>query len=108
MQYKCNEKDWKLFKKYIPIWQEKYILKTNQEYIEILSRENNASTNFWDLFNRINKDRYHIGICVDMSRSKLFFNIMSLITEGVISFSNLDEFSKELKEEINFIIERSK
>lgn len=47
MQNKCNEKDWKLFKKYIPIWQEKYILKTNQEYIEILSRENSASTNFW-------------------------------------------------------------
>ena len=32
-----SEKDWKLFREKLPTWQDTYIDKLNQEYIEILS-----------------------------------------------------------------------
>lgn len=43
-----NEKDWKLFKKLVPVWQEKYIQKINKEYIDILSKNNSSAQNFWE------------------------------------------------------------
>ena len=44
----ANEKDWKLFKKLVPVWQEKYIQKINKEYIDILSKNNSSAQNFWE------------------------------------------------------------
>ena len=41
-----------------------------------------------------------------MSRSKLIFNIISLINEGAINFEDLEEFSDELKETIGYWIRR--
>lgn len=37
MLKEISEKDWKLFKAKLIIWQERYIDKLNHEYIEILS-----------------------------------------------------------------------
>ena len=34
-----KESDWKLYKKLVPIWQERYMEKLNNEYLEILSKE---------------------------------------------------------------------
>lgn len=42
-----SEKDWKLFRSKLPGWQEAYMEKLNQEYIELLSEEGNASDKFW-------------------------------------------------------------
>lgn len=50
MSYK--ESDWKLFKKLIPIWQERYMTKLNKEYIGILIQDKEASTIFWELNDR--------------------------------------------------------
>ena len=46
------------------------------------------------------------GVQLEMSRSKLIDNIISLISDGAISFENLEEFSDELKETVNAFIER--
>ena len=48
-----SEKDWKLFRSKLPGWQEAYMEKLNQEYIELLSGEGNASSKFWALEKRI-------------------------------------------------------
>ena len=50
MSYK--ESDWKLFKKLIPICQERYMTKLNKEYIGILIQDKEASTIFWELNDR--------------------------------------------------------
>ena len=44
--YDVKESDWKLLRKFVPDWQERYMDKHNKEYIEVLSRECNPSTNF--------------------------------------------------------------
>lgn len=98
MSYK--ESDWKLFKKLIPIWQERYMTKLNKEYIGILIQDKEASTIFWELNDRIKKDRYNPGVAIEMSRSLLVENLISLIKHNVITLDELNDFSVETKESI--------
>ncbi|KMK75263.1 hypothetical protein [Alkalihalobacillus pseudalcaliphilus] len=97
-----TEGDWKLFRNKIADWQEAYIDRNNKEYIKLLSEDANPSEKFWGLEERIKEDT---GVRVEMSRSKLIFNIISLINEGVISYEDLEEFSDELKETARFFLE---
>lgn len=98
MSYK--ESDWKLFRKLIAVWQERYITKLNKEYIGILIQDKNASTIFWELNDRIKKDRNSPGVIIEMSRSLLVENLISLIKHNVITLDELNDFSEETKESI--------
>ena len=98
MSYK--ESDWKLFRKLIPVWQERYITKLNNEYIGIWVQDKNASTIFWELNDRIKKDRNSPGVIIEMSRSLLVENLISLIKHNVITLDELNDFSEETKESI--------
>lgn len=98
MSYK--ESDWKLFRKLIPVWQERYITKLNKEYIGILIQDKNASTIFLELNDRIKKDRNSPGVIIEMSRSLLVENLISLIKHNVITLDELDDLSEETKESI--------
>lgn len=98
MSYK--ESDWKLFKKLIPIWQERYMTKLNKEYIGILIQDKEASTIFWELNDRIKKDQNNPGVIIEMSRSLLVENLISLIKHNVITLDELNDFSEETKESI--------
>ena len=66
-----SEKDWKLFRSKLPGWQEAYMEKLNQEYIELLSGEGNASSKFWALEKRIREDQKDCGVQCRVSRSKM-------------------------------------
>lgn len=99
-----TKKDWLLFRNKIAGWQENYMDKLNKEYIELLSEDANPSEKFWQLNKRIKEDRKKAGVQLEMSRSKLIYNIISLINEGAISFEDLEEFSDELKETIDYWI----
>ena len=52
-----SEKDWKLFRSKIAGWQEAYMDRLNEEYMEILSGEGAASEKFWKLEKRIKEDK---------------------------------------------------
>ena len=73
-----SEKDWKLFRKKIVGWQEAYMEKLNKEYVEILTREGNASDKFWELEKRIRNDKKDCGVRCEMRRSNQFFIMLSL------------------------------
>ena len=64
--------------------------RLNKEYIELLSGEGNASDKFWALEERINKDKKDKGVILEMSRSQMLSNILSLIEEGAIGYEDLD------------------
>jgi hypothetical protein len=66
--------------------------------ISWLSLSSNPSEKFWRLDKKIKEDRKKTGVQLEMSRSKLIYNIISLINEGAISFEDLEEFGDELKE----------
>ncbi len=80
--------------------------RLNKEYIEMLSEEAKPSEKFWKLDKRLKEDKGKAGVQLEMSRSKFFYNIISLINEGAISFEDLEEFSDELKETVNAFAER--
>lgn len=95
-----TEKDWNLFRKKIVDWQEAYINRLNKEYIALLSEDINPSEKFWRLEERIRQDRKSVGVNLQMNRSNLLYNIISLIKEGAITFDDLEEFSDDLRETI--------
>lgn len=92
-----TERDWKLFRNKVADWQESYMDRLNKEYIELLSEDANPSEKFWRLEKRIKQDRKKAGVQLEMSRSNLIHNIISLINEGAIGFDDLEEFSDELR-----------
>ena len=52
-----NERDWKLFRKYLPDWQENYMEKLIKDYIEFLKGDGLASDKFWSLKRRLRQTR---------------------------------------------------
>ena len=105
-EQRFTKKDWALFKNKIVNWQEAYMNMLNKEYIELLSEDANPSEKFWRLDKKIKEDRKKIGVQLEMSRSNLIYNIISLINDGAISFEDLEEFSDELKETVSVFVER--
>jgi hypothetical protein len=105
-EQRFTKKDWTLFKNKIADWQEAYMNRLNKEYIELLSEDANPSEKFWRLDKKIKEDRKKTGVQLEMSRSNLIYNIISLINDGAISLEDLEEFSDELKETVSAFIER--
>jgi len=95
-----NEKDWKLFKSRIGCWQEAYMGKLCKEYVALLNGDGKASKKFWELEKRINEDKKSPGVILDMRRSQMDLNIMSLLRDGVIDMDDLEGFSSEFREKM--------
>lgn len=100
-----SKKDWKLFREKVADWQENYMEQLNKEYISLLCADDkNASDKFWELEERIKKDKKHPGVIIDMRKSEAIWNIVSLIQLNVITYSDLDDFSDELKQAVERIL----
>ena len=102
----CTKNDWKLFKNKIQEWQERYIEKLNNEYIEILNGKESAADKFWKIEERIRKDKKHPGVIVEMNKQDVIFNIFRLLDAEVIEQGDLEDFSEELKGAVNFLMSR--
>ena len=101
-----TEKDWKLFRNKIVGWQEAYMDRLTKEYLEILNGDTAPSNKFWTLEKRLRTDQKKAGVSVEMRRSMLLNNLISLINERAIHFEDLEEFSDELKETIKAFTKR--
>ncbi len=101
-----SKSDWKLFRACIGDWQEAYMERLVKEYIDLLDGAENASDKFWKLEERIKKDKKHPGVLLELSKGNMIFDIVSLINSGVITVDDLDGFSDELKESVNFLLHR--
>ena len=102
---KVNESDWKLFRSRLPIWQEAYMERLNREYIALLSGPGPASEKFWELEKRVREDKKCGGVVMRMSRTYMKLNILSLLSDGVISTADLDGFSNDLQEKLAFVLQ---
>ncbi len=98
-----TEADWKLFRSKIAVWQENYIKKLNKEYIDILSGNSNPSDKFWKLEKRINNDKNHPGVVIQVKRNTMIYDMATLLRDGVITENDLREFSDELRKSIDVI-----
>lgn len=100
-----SKKDWKLFREKIAGWQEAYMARLVQEYIEFLSGDEAASTKFWELEKKIKEDKRRPGVLLRMEKSNMVYDLVALMRDEVISFNDLEEFSDKMKE---YIIERAR
>ena len=104
--YQVIEKDWKLFRKLLPGWQEAYMERLAKEYIELLSSDRQASDKFWELDQRIKQDKRRTGVLArGVSRSNMFQLIINLIYEEAISEDDLKEFSEDLSDTVKTRLE---
>ena len=92
-----SERDWKLFRKRLPEWQERHMQALLDEYVAIIAGDGNPSTKFWKLEGRLKKDVRHVGVQAEMSRSRMDLNLLCLLREKAITMSDLDGFSDEVK-----------
>ena len=100
-----NEKDWKLFRKNIPDWQENYMEKLIEEYIDFLKGDGLASDKFWELEKRIKTDKKNPGVLLqDVRRSNFHMHLASLVRCKVISMDDLKDFSDETRETIERMV----
>jgi hypothetical protein len=104
MFYDTTKADWKLFQEKLPNWQENFMKKLNNEYIQLLTAQKNDSEKFWELERRIKTDRRKKGVICEMRKNIMVDNIISLINEDAITFDDLSDFSDELKEYVSFLL----
>ncbi len=103
----CSKNDWKVFRKKVPKWQEQYMDRLTKEYIELLSSSKPASERFWELSDRIRKDRRNPGVCLNVRRSMMLYDLVQMIQLGVVDQNELDGFSDELIEAIDMLLRRN-
>ena len=101
-----SKRDWKLYREKIGEWQEHYMEKLVKEYADYLRSDLPASTKFWEIEKRIKRDRKTPGVCIELRKSDMFWDIAGLINDKVISMDELEEFSNDLKEAVALILRR--
>ena len=101
-----SKSDWKLFRERVVDWQEAYMERLVNEYMDLLDGAENASDKFWKLEERIKKDKKHPGVMLELSKGNMIFDIGALINSDVIITADLADFSDELKESVDFLLSR--
>ena len=91
-----SERDWKLFRKRLPEWQERCVQSLLNEYAAIIAAAESPSAKFWKLEKRLKQDVRRVGVQAEMRRSRMHFNLHCLLLEKAITMSDLDGFSEEL------------
>lgn len=101
-EQRFTEEDWRLFSGRINRWQEAYIVKLNQMYMDILNGEGTEQEKFWKLAKKVRQDSSCAGVQADMKRGDMLHNIVEMLHDGVISMDDLTGFSSTLLESIRF------
>ena len=101
-----SKSDWKLFRERVVDWQEAYMERLVNEYMDLLDGAENASDKFWKLEERIKEDKKHPGVMLELSKGNMIFDIVALINSDVIITADLADFSDELKESVDFLLSR--
>ena len=92
-----SKADWKLFRERLPEWQETYMERLIQKYIKLLQGEGIASDIFWKLEKQIQKDKKKPGVMLELDKSETPWNLAALLKDKVITPSDLEGFSDDMK-----------
>lgn len=101
-----SKKDWKLYRERLPEWQEHFMERLVKEYMELLSSPGNASDHFWELEERIRKDKKNPGVLLDVRKSNAIWDIAAFVGRGIITMDELDGFSPDLIDAVRLILSR--
>ena len=72
--------------------------KLIDQYIEMLNGDSEASSRFWALEERLNRDKLSSGVITnDIRRSTMHREIANLLIDSVITLDDLDGFTEDIK-----------
>ena len=91
-----SKADWKLFQDRLRLWQENYMQRLIDGYIEMLQGPGNASSKFWQLERKLKSDRLNPGVSLVLDKQEVINDIVNMIKIGVITIDDLEGFSEEL------------
>lgn len=96
------ESDWKIFRKSVPEWRERYLAKKNQEIVRMLSDENATATElFWQVKEKMDREGEILTLCLDgHSRSKMEWDLYLMYGHGLVQDADLEAFSEDLRAHI--------
>ena len=97
-----SKADWKLFRSRSADWQEAYMERLIKEYAELLNGEGAASDKFWELEKRIKNDKRNPGVLIELHKQDVPYDLVQLINLGVITVDELEGFSEDMKDIVNF------
>ncbi|MCH4208217.1 MAG: multidrug transporter [Solobacterium sp.] len=92
----CSKQDWNLYREKLKEWQERYMARLDQEYIELLQSDQPASSRFWALNQRIQQDQKKTGVQAELKKSTVVYQLAELLSYGAITEEDLAGFSEEL------------
>ena len=75
-------------------------------YVAYLNSNEPASTKFWTMEKRMKQDKKTPGVCIELSKRNMIFDLVRFLQDEVIVFDDLDEFSEELRENVKLLKER--
>lgn len=55
------------------------ILKLNEHYVELPTRDLAPAQNYWECFKAMKKNQRDVGVIAEMSRSQMVYNTISLL-----------------------------
>lgn len=55
---------------------------------------------------RMKQDKKTPGVCIEISKGNMIFDLVRFLQDEVIVFSDLDEFSEKLRETVRLLWER--
>ena len=98
-----SKSDWKLYRERVSEWQEHYMERLTKEYIKLLNSPGNASDQFWELEERIKKDKKHPGVMIELRKSDAIWDIAMFVNKKVIIMDDLEGFSEDLIDAVKLI-----
>jgi len=102
MERKPKESDWKLFRKRVPEWRERYLTTKNKEIIDLLSDEAKTPTEqFWNAKKEMDEQAKILVNCLDgHSRSSMHWYLFLMHRHGLIEDTDLEAFSEGLRDQV--------
>ena len=101
-----SKADWKLYRERVSDGQEHYMEQLIKEYVELLTSPGNASDHFWELEERIKRDKKHPGVLIELRRSTALWDIAYFVRDKVITMNELEGFSEDLIDAVKLILSR--
>ena len=94
--------DWRLMRRRVPEWRERYLARKNEEIAAVLQDETKTPTErFWEAKEIMDKEARILADCLNgHSRAKMVHYLLRMYCSGLIDRADLEEFSPELRERI--------
>ena len=99
MSSEVLESDWKVYRKSLEGWRERYLAKQNEKLIKIvINTEHTPTEQFWNAKGFVDEQAKILQDCLDHhSRSNMFMSLLLMLRYELINESDLNEFSEDLR-----------